>query len=270
MKNKIIVFILFLFPTFVNSQGIKRIVSLAPSLTMNLYYLDAKDMLVGCTSYCEIAKPDKKEIIGNIVTVNVEKILSLKPDLVIAMAITKPSIIEKLRKCGIKVELFQTPRSFEEICKQFSQLGNMIGKKEKAATVIAQSKAKVDKIKALHQTSKPGKIFFQIGANPIFSVLPNKFMNEYILDCGGINIAADMHSGTISRESVLQRNPDFIFIITMGIIGDEEKKIWLKYPVMNAAKNKRIYIIDSNLACAPTPVSFAQTLEMVSKLLSKK
>lgn len=268
MYRIFICYLILIIPVTLFSQPYKRIVSLAPSLTMNLYYLDSKDALVGCTSYCEIAKADKKQIIGSIVSVNVEKIVSLKPDLVIAMAITKPAIIEKLKKMGIKVEVYQTPKSFDEICKQFLHLGTLVGKTAKAKTVISESVAKVEKIKSLHKNKLAGKVFFQIGANPIFSVLPHTYMNEFILFCGGTNIASDMSSGTIGRESVLQRNPDFIFIITMGLIGNDEKKQWLGFPNLSAAKRKRIFIIDSNLACTPTPVSFVKTLEIVSSLVS--
>jgi len=270
MKYLIISLLCFLFSIIGFTQTVNRIVSLAPSLTMNVYYLESKQKLVGCTSYCEIAKPDKKEIIGSIVTVNIEKIVSLKPDLVIATSITKPAVIDKLRKMGIRVEVFSSPKNFEAICEEFLHLGTLIGKTEKAKAVIAESKAKVEKIKASHKTAKKSKVFFQIGADPIFSVLSNTFMNDYILYCGGVNIAADLKSGSIGRESVLQRNPDVIFIITMGITGDEEKKIWLNYPELTATKKKQIFIIDSNLACTPTPVSFVQTLEIVNKLLSSQ
>ena len=270
MKRFITICFLLFAVLSIQAQSFNRIISLAPSLTMDVYYLDSKDKLVGCTSYCEIAKPDKKEIIGTALTVNIEKILSLKPDLVIAATITKPDIIEKLRNLGIKVEVFESPKSFDQICSQFLKLGMLIGKEGKAKAVIAESKVTVEKIKAQHQGKPSQKVFFQIGAKPLFTVLTNTFMNDYITFCGGTNRASDLKSGTIGRETVLNRDPDVIIIVTMGIVGNEEKSLWEKYPSMSAATKKKIFIIDSNLACTPTPVSFVQTLETVNKFMTKK
>jgi len=270
MQIKKLYLVLFLMPLFTMAQPFNRIVSLAPSLTMNVYYLDSKQKLVGCTSFCEIAKPDKKEIIGSATMVNIEKIVSLKPDLIVATLITKPEVLDKLRKLGIHVEVFSSPKDFNGICSQFLRLGMLIGKAEKAKAVIAESKANVDKIKAQHKGVAKQKIFFQIGSNPLFSVLSNTFMNDFILFCGGINIASEMHSGTIGRESVLKRNPDAIFIVTMGVAGDDEKAIWQRYGELSATKRKQIFIIDSNQACTPTPLSFVYTLEMINKLLYPK
>lgn len=272
MKCRIIVFVFLLnsFFSFLFAAPIKRIVSLAPSLSMNLYYLDAKQELVGCTSYCEIAKPDKKEIVGSAVTVNIEKIVRLKPDLVVATTITSPETIDMLRKIGIRVEVFPIPKSFDEICTQFLKLGTIIGKEAKAKTVITETKAKVNKIKASHINGIKPKVFLQIGAKPLFTVIPNTFMNDYILFCGGVNIASDLKMGSIGREAVLKRNPDVIFIVTMGIIGEEEKAVWENYADLKAKKNKQIFAIDSNLACTPTPISFLKTLEQINSLIYKK
>ncbi len=267
MNLKLSFLAIVFLPMMVFSQAINRIVSLAPSLTMNIYYLDSKQKIVGCTSYCEIAKPDKKEIVGSATTVNIEKIVSLKPDLVVAHSITKPEVIDKLRKMGLRVEIFNTPKSFDEICSQFLRLGIMIGKTEKAKSIIAQTKTRVETIKAKHKGKAALKIFFQIGADPLFTVMTNTFMNDYMLLCGGTNIAADLKAGSIGRETVLKRNPDAIFIVTMGIAGNEEKAIWQKYNQLSAAKRKQIFIIDSNQACTPTPLSFIATLETIDKLL---
>ena len=106
-------------------------------------------------------------------------------------------------------------------------------------------------------------VFFQIGAKPIFTVISNTFMNDYITLAKCNNIAEDLKKGTITRESVLQQNPDIIFIVTMGIVGDNEKNIWESYTELNAAKNKKIFIIDSSIASTPTVLSFTETLEQV-------
>lgn len=247
-----------------------RIVSLAPSITSIIYSLDSQKELVGCTSYCNVDKTLKTNVVASMVEINNEKILLLKPDVVLATSITKPSDIETLRRLGLKVTVFNTPKSYAEICKQYVEIGTLIGKKEKAQQIVVAEQARVAKLKNAAPKGSHPKIFFQIGAKPLFTVLSNTFMNDYITLAGGQNIAADLTQGTITRESVLLRNPDVIFIVTMGIVGPEEKKIWENYPNLTATRNKKIFIIDSDKACVATPANFTQTLQEIIKLTYSK
>lgn len=255
--------------TFTSAHGkpYERIVSLAPSLTMNLYYLEAQESLIGCTSYCEIARPDNKQIVASAVKANIEIIVRLNPDLVIVSSITNIETIEMLRKFGIHIEVFQTPKSFEEICDQFLRLGSLLGKSTLANEIISETKDRIAQLQKEQTWTGGQKMFIQIGAKPLFTVIPNTFMDDYILLTNGTNIASDLTKGTITRESVVARNPDVIFIVTMGIVGEEEKMIWEGFESLSASKHNRIFIIDSNLACTPTPLSFVKTLEIVSNLL---
>lgn len=266
-----IIFIIAILPIVqVTGQNYQRIISLAPSLTKNIYFLNSQDKLIGCTSYCEDAKPDNKEIVASAIQVNIEKVIKLKPDLVIATTITGLETIEKIKKFNIKVETFSSPASFEKICDQFKKLGELTNKKELADKIIHQTKTKVDSLKQVNTWEYPPRIFFQIGAKPLFTVIPNTFMNDLIQFAGGINIAADLTRGSISRESVITRNPDVILIVTMGILGMEEKKKWQGFEQLSATKNKKIFIIDASHACEPTPISFQKALEIIVNLLKNE
>jgi len=247
----------------------KRIVSLAPSLTQSLYYLDAQDNLVGCTSYCMAAKEDKKEIVASAVKANLEKVIALKADLVLVSGFTDPQDIETLRKFGIKVEVFQSPKSFQEICGQFIRLGKLIGKEERARRIVLESEQKIKNISSRIKWEKKPRMFFQIGANPLFSVLPNTFMDDYMNFLGAENIAKTLKRGSVSREFVIAQNPDYIFIVTMGIVGKEEKDTWGRYSQLMASRKKQIHIIESDIACQPTPITFAQTMEVLEKIIDK-
>ena len=244
-----------------------RIVSLAPSLTRNLVFLEAEDKLVGCTSYCMLSPGNEKPIVASAITVNLEKIVSLQPDLILVMPLTSPETIASLKKFGIRVEVFPSPRSFKEICEQFIHLGKLVGKEQLAEDIVARSRADVEKLARKNREDKKPGMFFQIGADPIFSVLPNTFMDDYIRLAGCTNIARDMKGGIISRESVLARNPEIIFVATMGVLGEEERETWKSYKGLDAAENNRIFIVDSDLACLPTPVTFVQTLTIMIKAL---
>ncbi|MEN8156158.1 MAG: helical backbone metal receptor [Bacteroidota bacterium] len=251
-----------------SGESHQRIVSLASSHTMNLYDLGSQDLLVGCTSYCEVAKSDKVPVVASAIKANIEKIVSLNPDLVLATSIVSPETVELLKKFGIRVEVFPTPSSFEELCEQFLTLGSLIGKDEVANRIISETRAGVSRIQKRSAGAKPMKFFIQIGAKPLFAVIPNTFMDDYIRFSNGVNITAGLRKGAITRETVVIRNPEIILIVTMGITGEEEREIWKGFESINAVQNRRIFIIDSNLASAQTPVSFLKTLETIESLLN--
>ena len=241
----------------------ERIVSLAPSLTKNIYILHAEDKLVGCTSYCTIAVKDHKEVIGSAIAVNIEKTILLQPDLILATTITNPETIETFKKVGIKVIIFKTPVNFEEICSQFIDLGKITGTEKQASEIIGKTKQKLDSLKNTIPTGIKKKIFFQIGSNPVFTVLTNTFMDDFISFAGGENICADLKRGTVSREMVLLKNPDVIVISDMGGIGKQEMEIWNNYSDLNAVKNKNVFLVDSDKSCSPTPTDFISILKVI-------
>jgi ABC-type Fe3+-hydroxamate transport system substrate-binding protein len=252
------------------SQKVNKVISLAPSITENIYLLGAEDKLIACTSYCTQAVSDGVEQIGSTVDVNVEKIFAMQSDLVLTMLMTKQQDIEAMIKLGIKVVVIPSPKSFNEICEQTIQIGKLIGSADSAQKIIQQTKQTVDSLKQKCSAIKNNpKIFFQMGANPIFTVLGNTFMNDYILFCNGENIANGMTKGTMTRESVLLKNPDIIIVATMGGFGEEEQKIWRSYNGLKAAENGKVFLIDSETSCSPTPDSFAKAFADVYKFVTQ-
>ena len=246
----------------------QRIVSLAPALTEALYELGVDDRLKGCTTYC--SKPEQakhKEKIGTLIDFNLEKILTLKPDLVLGMEFSERRTIEKLKNLGYRVELFPSPKNFNHLCESFLRLGQMVGREEKAKQIVIEAEQDAAFIRKQVAGVKKIKIFWQLGAKPLFSATKGYFTNDYIEFAGGINIAADASSGIYSREEVLRRNPDVIVIITMGVATETEKQTWKTYQSISAVKNNRIYIVDAYTYCSPTPKGFARALKELVVLL---
>ncbi|MCX5886555.1 MAG: ABC transporter substrate-binding protein [Proteobacteria bacterium] len=246
----------------------RRIVSLGPVITEQLYLLGVQDRLIGCTVYCKRpAEAEKKERVGTVIKANVEKIVSLRPDLVICTSLSDPKQVKKLRNLGMRIVLFPAPKNFYELCVQFKELGRVVGKEKEAEEIITTAKRKVESLeKKIGKLQKP-RVFVQIGAKPLFSITEDSFINDYLNFAGGINIASKAKAGLYSREQVLKDNPDVIIIVGMGINGGEERKIWKGYETMNAARNDRIYSMDPYKLCSPTPVSFVETLEEMVTIL---
>lgn len=257
--------------TYAQGNAPKRIISLAPAITEELYLLGVEDKIVGVTTYCH-RPPDaqKKEKIGTVIRVNIEKIVSLKPDLVLELSMNDLKQIEKLKNLGIKIVSLSQPKDFSGICDQFLEVGKLVGKKNQAKEIIDIAKKKVNSIKEKVRKLEKPKVFVQIGVKPLFTVTKGSFIHDFIELAGGINIASGTKTGLYAREEVLRKNPDVIIIVTMGIAGEQEKKTWQKYNTLNATKNKRIYVMDSYKICSPTPVSFAEALEEVIKFVHGK
>jgi iron complex transport system substrate-binding protein len=245
----------------------QRIVSLAPSLTKSIYYLGGADQLVGRTSYCHIAEKDQKEVVATAITVNIEKVITLKPDLVIASTITNPETLEIIRRAGIPTKVIPTPPNFEVLCTQFLELGDLIGRSTTADSIVQHTRREVDIIRQSYQAQARQKFFFQIGAKPLFTVLDNTFMSDYIAFSGGENISSGLTKGTLNREFVLVKNPDVIIIVNMGIVGEDEKKTWELYPQLKAVKNNKVFFVESDMASTPNPPDFLNTMKAIQKEL---
>lgn len=252
------------------AQYPKRIISLAPSLTKNLYLLHAGDLLVGCTNYCHLQSGTHADVVASALDVNFEKAVLLKPDLVITTTLSSPRTIDTFKKMGVKVLVLETPKSFDEICSQFVQLGEKIGKKELAEEIIARARAQIKVIRQkVLKNAPPQKMFMQIGAKPLFAVVPNTFMNDFITFSGCENIASDLKIGSITREAVLVRNPDVIVMVLMGTMGTEEKDRWETFTELGAVKKKKVYIMNADDACSPTPLSFVKALDKLIGMIYK-
>ena len=173
------------------------------------------------------------------------------------------------RENGIEIHVVGKLDSFEDICRQFEELGKIVGNHEKAVFVITDAKHKVDSLKnVVSLNSTKQKILIQIGIDPLFAVIPNTFMDDYIKFMGCENVTVGFEKGTISRETILNRNPDIIMIATMGIAAQEEKKLWESFRELNAVKNGKVLIIDANIACVPTVKNFEKAFEEIVNMIN--
>jgi len=246
----------------------QRIISLSPAITEGLYLLGLENTVVGVTIYCQ--KPpraQKKEKIGSIMEPDMEKIVSLKPDLVLAMSLTGPKEIQKLKTLGLNVVIFQIPRDFSQLCDVFLKLGKIVGKENEAKKLVDESKKRVYDISNRIKPLPKREVLIQIGSKPLFVATRDSFLNDYIELAGGTNIFKDAGSGSVGTEEVVKRNPEIIMIAAMGMSGESERIAWQRFATIRAVREKRIYIVDAYKLCSPTPVSFAGYLEDIVRLL---
>lgn len=248
------------------AQESKRIVSLAPSITQNLYLIEAQGQIVGCTRFCLTEAKDSIPVVADAVNVNMEKIVALRPDIVVTSGLTPPKVLDGFERMGIKTLRIEQPKNFNEICEQLITLGEISGKKELAETVVRECKSQLATIQKKVLSGQHPKIFMQIGANPLYTALPGTFMHDYIQQIGGINIAQQLDNASVSKEYVLLQNPEVIFIVGMGLAGEEEKVHWQAIKSLKAVKNNKVFPLDDYI-CSPTPVTFVRTVNELIQMI---
>ena len=223
-----------------HAEGL-RIVSLAASITQNLYLIGANEELVGCTRFCLTNPEDKIPVVADAVNVNLEKIVALQPDLVVAGGLTSPKTLEALERMGIQSIRLNQPKDFEEICGQCLKLGEISGHSAEAKAIVAQAREQLAAAKRNIDPSHQPKVFMEIGRNPLFAAVPGSFMNDYIVQAGGKNIAA----------------------------GQEEIEAWKKIRSLAAVRDGKVFPLDQYI-CSPTPLTFVETVEEIIRLMKNK
>jgi len=252
----------------------RRIVSLVPFVTEELFQLGVGDKIAGVTVFCNYPEEaKKKEKIGAFLQPNIEKIVTLSPDIVFATKEGhKNTMVEKLKNTGINVFVFEPCSSFNDVSGQFLQLSGLVGEKQKAEKILLKVNKRINAVKRENILKRKPGVFWQVGANPLITSGKNTFADEMITFAGGINIAGEskIRYPRYNREEVIRKNPDIIIITDMGIETASETAAWQKYPEINAVKNKKIFILDGHGVLSPTPLSYAEALEKIAKLFHEQ
>lgn len=248
----------------------QRIITLAPNLTEFIYDLGLDKFLVGNTTYCDY--PDEantKEKVGDLITFNFEKILSLKPDLIfITVEGNTKETYDKFRELGLNV-FVSNPRSFTGIKKTYLDIAKIFGIKEKAELRIEEWNTTISEIKESTDTLNKPTMYCAVELKPIMVAGKNTFINEIIEICGGKNLAASLKQNypVLSREEILRSNPDY-FLFTAHL-NDKVENIINTYPEwksLKAVKNGNVLLLDRNLFGRPGP-RFVEAVETLFKLL---
>ena len=253
----------------------QRIVSLAPSNTEIIYALGLEDKLVGTTDYCDYPEAAKtKPRIAGYTTPNMEKLVSLQPDLILAESIHEKTVLPALEKLGLTV-IVTSATSLDTVLNDIKLIGQVNGKSKAAMRLVNDLKKRiqaiVSKTAGLTPEQRP-KVLYVVWHDPIWTMGRETFINDLIWKAGGVNIfAADFEkSRVVSLEAIITKNPQVIIVSGMGTTGDliyNNIKKETRLRDIDAMRNNRIYkISDANLIERPGP-RIVDGLEEVARLL---
>ncbi len=246
--------VLLLLGFAVTADAYERIVSLSPQITESLYLLDAGREVVAVTTYCR--RPDEatfKEKIGSPLRPDIEKIVSLRPDLVLGSREGNPPwIIERLRRLGLNVIYFERPHNLEGLLANFLQLSETVGARERGREIVAGVRRGL----TAHGQKEPYRVLWEVEAEPLMAASSSSFANDIIRLAGGSNIIdSELSYPRINREEVLLKKPDVIVLMNMGYSVQAEMERWQKY-----LHGTRFVVLDAYITGSPNPVTFLKAV----------
>ncbi|MBE9537635.1 MAG: cobalamin-binding protein [Proteobacteria bacterium] len=246
-----------------------RIVALAPHIVENLYSAGAGDKLVGVVSYSNYP-PEAQGIqqVGSYAAFSLETIVALQPDLILMWGSGNGmQALEKLEALGLPVFVSE-PRQLSDISRSIRLLGKMAGTDAASEREALRIERETTLLKAVYGNNKKLSVLYQIWNDPLQTLNGEHLISQVIELCGGENIFRDTRSlaPKISIESVLLRNPQVIIASGMSAARPEWLDDWLKYPSLDAVKNKALISVNPDHIQRPTARVLLGARELCEKL----
>lgn len=235
----------------------RRIISLAPSVTEVLFTLGLGDRVVGVTSYCDFPPEAKtKEKVGDTLHPNLERILTLKPDLVI---ITTASQLETLmQQLGqLNIPIYVTnPRTVGEVITSIRKIGDATGASAKAKEVADEMERRVSEVEHRVKGLPKPRVLYVLQTAPLITAGRNTFINDLINLAGGSSVSGDETADypQLSRETAIASAPEVIIAPeSHGTELVKEQDLRRDFAVTPAVKNYRIVRVNPDWTDRPGP-----------------
>lgn len=225
----------------------QKVISIAPNITEMMFDIKAEDKLVGRTDYCDYPEAAEKiESIGTMRTPDIEKIISLEPDLVIASTHFNEENAKKLQEAGIKTISLYEENEVTGVYTILETLGTALNKNDQAKESIDNMKKTIDEVTSAVNGLEEPTVYYVVGYGESgdFSAPENSFVGGLIKLAGGKDIVPASDSWTFSLEALLEADPDIIVLRN----GEKEQFIAAEgYKELTAVKEGRVYEIDNNI-----------------------
>ncbi|MCX4268970.1 MAG: ABC transporter substrate-binding protein [Lachnospiraceae bacterium] len=224
-----------------------RVVSVGPNITELLYSLGVQEKLVGRTDYCDYPKEVLSvDTIGTLYTPDVEKIISLEPDLVIASTHFLDETKEKLEAVGISVLVLHEENELEGVYRLIDTLGAVFNQKGRALEIVEDMQKRIAAVEEKVAEVEPISVYYVVGYGDggDYTAGGDTFIHEILTAAGGRNVAEEVSGWSYSLEKLLEADPDVILVSEADYEGFVETE---PYVGLRAVKEGRVYMIDENL-----------------------
>ncbi len=225
----------------------KRILSLAPHVTELLYAAGAGDLIVGTVEYSDFPEAARKiPRIGNHDSLDLERIVALKPDLVVVwLNGNSQKQLDRLLGFGIPV-FYSEPTKLDHIPRSIETLGTLTGTSTQAHATATAFRSKIEALRSRYANRVPVSLFYQVWSKPLNTLNGQHLVADVISLCGGKSLFADPKpkAPAVAMEAVIDADPEAI-ISTSGL--KDGLELWAKWPRMRAVRNGHLYSIDGNI-----------------------
>jgi cobalamin transport system substrate-binding protein len=207
-------------------QEVNRVVSLAPNLTEIIFALRDGDHLVGDTDFCDFpAEAMRKPHVGGPVNPNLEEIVSLNPDLVLATkSINRRETVNALERIGLPVYVTD-PHSVEEMIASVEHLGSALGEEKAGAQMAEQLRARLTDLDRRLNGAAPRRVLFVVWTDPLISVGRNTFIADALRRAGGRSVVETKAEWPhVSLEEMVRLQPE-VLIFASAHAGDTRRDI---------------------------------------------
>lgn len=218
-----------------------RVVSLAPSLSEIVVELGSADLLVGVLDAGErpAALKDVPSV-GRYGQLDMERLLSLKPDLLLLWpGSVGPAQRDQLKRLNIPTYVAE-PHNLEQLSAQIETIAAQLGRPERGTKLAADLRQKLDDLRQRYRRDTPLTVFYQVWDKPLYTVGGGQIISDALEVCGARNVFADLSlpAPQVSVEAVLQRNPEVI------LAGDQAQlDAWKDWPQVAAVKQGKLLLV---------------------------
>lgn len=234
----------------------ERVVSLAPFITELVFAAGAGDRLVAVSEHSDYPEAASSlPRVGNAFSVNLERLLAARPDLVISwQSGIDPRIVERLESMGVSVFVLE-PRDIDGVASALRRIGRLLGSGETADRRARDFTAQVAEIRQSYAGRSGVSVFYQISRQPLMTLNGRHMVTRILNLCGGMNVFEGMApiAPTVNREQVLERDPDAILISGAGTQASESIDFWRRYSSMKAVRHDNVYAVDGDILNRQTP-----------------
>jgi len=245
--------------TVVVPDHVRRAISLAPSITDTIYSLGAQSQLAAITDYTQYPPEAAKEkpSIGDILKPSLEKIATLHPDLVFAIAtFNSPDTIRGVERLGIPVFLLQG-RGLAGVYTSVTSIGQALGREKEASALVAQLRLREQRVRDTAAHGHHPSVFLALQLDPCITAGKGAFITELIGIAGARSVTADLPQDwlRVSLEAILPRKPEYILLLKSAPFGIDEMRARAGWNTLQAVKLGRVLHADDRLQI-PAPVAF--------------
>ena len=275
-RGKLVAFALLLGVATQLMAAPRRIISIAPTVTEILYGVGVFDRVVAVSEYCTYP-PEVKSLprVGGWHTPNLERLVALKPDLVVMTDAQVPFILDQLQQVGIKTLVVQD-QSLEDGLHAIEAIGKAVGKEREGSALAASTRAALERVRTRARNLPHPSVLCVVDRTPgtlrdLYAAARGSFLTELLEAVGARVVAAPGRGayGRIGKETVLALNPDIILDMAHGSQSksDAELKLaWHDLAELKAVRSGRVYEVKDEFVphasqfIAKTAVLFARLL----------